>query len=144
MENVDANLQASNSISIDNEIKSYLLESAKWAKFLSILGFIGLGLMVILLVFMLITERNLFGGFDLIWMLVSYVLMLVLYFFPIHYLYKFSIGIKQGLTSNNQQLFITGLRNLKSHYKYIGIFSIVVISIYGLIFLISFLMIAIR
>ncbi len=141
METFETNLQSNDSILINDEIKDYLLESARWAKFLSIVGFIGLGLMVLASIIIAIagSSFNLFSNRSQpIWI----VIMAVFYYFPINYLYQFSNGIKQGLNSNNQEIFTSALKNLKSHYKFIGILTIVVISIYILIFLIILLMLA--
>ena len=44
MENSDL---LSNDLQLSHPVQSYLLETAKWAKFLSILGFIGCGVMII-------------------------------------------------------------------------------------------------
>ncbi len=62
-----------------------------------------------------------------------YVLMGLLYFFPIYYLFRFSAQVRPALASKNPQDLESALENLKSHYKFIGILMIVMISIYVLI-----------
>ena len=142
MENSEINLQSNDSIVINDEIRGYLLETARWARFLAILGFIGLGLMVIVIIVMVLAGASfnrVANGSGLI-ITVFYILFAVLYYFPISYLYQFSDGIKKGVNSNDQELFTSGLKNLKSLYKFQGILTIVVISIYLLIFLFALVM----
>jgi len=142
MENSEINLQSNDSIVINDEIRGYLLETARWARFLAILGFIGLGLMVIVIIVMVLAGASfnrVANGSGLI-ITVFYILLAVLYYFPISYLYQFSDGIKKGVNSNDQELFTSGLKNLKSLYKFQGILTIVVISIYLLIFLFALVM----
>lgn len=148
METFDTNLQSSNSISINDEIKDYFMESAKWAKFLSILGFVGLGLMVLISIVMIIFGA-LFNnysnrGAQPALIAIIYIIMAVVYYFPIKNLYQFANGVKRGINANEQESFTAAIRNLKSHYKFIGILSIVIVSLYLFILLITVLMIALR
>jgi len=122
---------------INNEIKSYLLETAKWARFISIIGFIGIGLILLAGVFISFAGSSLsnipnlpfnFGFFGVIYFALG-----VLYFFPTYYLYKFSIGIKEGLADDEQSAFTTGFGYLKSTFKFLGILIIVLISLYVLV-----------
>lgn len=149
MENSENNYQATNSIEITEQIKSYLLEMSKWAKFLSILGFVGLGLMLVVSLIMIVAGSA-FGSFGTGsavgagMVSIVYMLMAVLYFFPIYYLFRSSTGIKNGINSNDQNSLTTGFENLKSHYKFIGILMIVVLSMYILGILFAVLMFAMR
>ncbi|MBM3455664.1 MAG: hypothetical protein FJX30_06665 [Alphaproteobacteria bacterium] len=112
---------------MDNEVKSFLLETAQWAKFISIVGFVGVGFMVLGGLML----AGVGGGYFAI-MVIIYLLMALIYFFPILYLYKAAVGLKNGINSNNQELFKDGVQNLKSHYKFIGILTTVVLSLYVL------------
>ena len=47
MESLDSNLPREGSFFGSAEINNYLMEAAKWGKFLAIMGFIGIGLMVL-------------------------------------------------------------------------------------------------
>lgn len=138
MEVLEENSFVSEPLIVDQDIKGYLLEVAKWAKFLSIIGFVGLGLMIIgCLSFMMMSNSfsRMGGGassmpmglFGFIYLAIAFI-----YFFPILYLYKAALGMKTGINSDNQEVFKSGIENLKSHYKFIGIMMIVVLSIYVL------------
>lgn len=129
-------------LEINEDIKGFLKEISKWANFLSILGFIGLGLMVVVGVFVgFFSSLNDIGG-DFAYGLgysmgvgLFYAIIALVYFFPILYLYKFSKKIKYALAHSNNEDFKTAFKNLKSHYKFMGIFAIVIIGLYVLIFI---------
>jgi len=84
MDNVlDNNLHGS-SLSIDAQSRDYLVEASKWAKFLAIVGFVMLGLIVALGIFFGFVSANAMatlmpgGG---IFMLLYVLFMCALYFF---------------------------------------------------------------
>jgi hypothetical protein len=72
------------------------------------------------------------GAFGLI-----YIALAAFYFFPAYYLHQFSIKIKQGLSCESLQDVAAGFQNLKSLFKFMGIFTIVILSIYGVILLVA-------
>src|SRR5687768_14601920 len=103
MESLDSNLTRENTFFSTNEIKSYLIETAKWGKFLAILGYIGIGLILLIAIGVMVmgSASKLFpgigmpmGAFGLI-----YIAIAAFYFFPVYYLHQFSVKIKQGVTS---------------------------------------------
>lgn len=128
-------------------IKSNLVEAAKWAKFIAIIGFIGIGFMIIVGLFfgtiMGMISRlegaetaalpSFFGAI----IAVVYILLALLYFFPVKYLYDFSSKVKRAIEIIDQDLFSEAILKLKSHYKYIGILMIVMICLYILGIIIS-------
>lgn len=105
-----------------------------WAKFLSILGFVGVGFMLIGAVSIAFIGGNLLGpeagGISLIYLVIA-----VVYFTPMYYLYKFSSHGRQGLTQKSQHQTDQGLIYLAAHYKFIGILAVVLFSLYVLIFI---------
>ncbi|WP_299549631.1 DUF5362 family protein [Seonamhaeicola sp.] len=129
-------------LDINQEIKGYLSETSKWAYYLAILGFVGIGLMVLLGIFMAFFQGLAGSGVDALYGVgysigvgLVYIVIAAVYFFPILYLFNFSKHMKSALKLSNNKDFITAFSNLKSHYKFVGIFSIVIISIYILIFM---------
>jgi len=141
MENTDYNIQDTNQLTISNEINAYLRETVKWGNFLAIMGYIGIGLLVLLAIFMIAGFSALseytkmpfpMGIFGVI-----YIAIAVLYYFPVSYLQKFSAQVKMALAANNQASLTTGFENLKSLFKFLGIFTIVILSIYALVLLIA-------
>lgn len=122
---------------LTNLAVEYLKESAKWCKFLAIIGFVGIGLMVLAGLFMMIGMSSFESANMPVPMTafsIVYILIAAIYFFPVYYLYQYATKTSVALRSRNQQLLTDGLENLKSHHKFLGIFALIVISIYALIF----------
>lgn len=95
----------------------YLNETRKWTIFLSILGFISLGLLFITLVLIEVITGLLFlalGSFQ---------------FFPIYYLYKFSVLSKKAIYNHQPDDLTNAFRHLKSHYKFMGVLTIVILGL---------------
>lgn len=124
------------SLELTNRSLSYLNETRKWTMFLAILGFVFLGIMVIFslsfsAIFSSISgeEAKLpFPGFLIGFI---YLILAVVYFFPILYLYKFSSFIKDGILNSSSDQLDLAFQNLKSHYKFMGILFIVMLAFYA-------------
>ncbi|MGB5417263.1 DUF5362 family protein [Algibacter sp.] len=132
-------------LEVSDDIKGLLKETSSWTYFLSILGFIGIGFLVIFGIFFGAIMSNASGlgnanpyenlGFSMGYFGLIYVVLALVYFFPIFYLFNFSRKMKSALTSSNNEDFKAAFTNLKSHYKFMGIFTLIIISIYLLIFI---------
>lgn len=115
----------------------FLSETAKWAKFLSIVGFVIVSLILVGGVFLGVTLSSTpgfdlnsgMGGMSLVFSLI-YFLIALLYFFPCLYMYRFSVRMKTALLANNQEALNSAFGNLKSCFKFMGITTIVFISLY--------------
>ena len=140
MDTIEKNQEHESLIIIDSELKDYLLETSKWSKFLAIVGYVGLGLLILLALFVMFgfSQFSQFSHVAFPMGLIGflYIILAVIYYFPVTYLYKFSVQIKNGLTSNDKQTVTFGFENLKSLFKFIGIFTIVILSMYALILII--------
>ena len=123
----------------------FLQESAKWSKFMAIIGFIGIGLMVLVSLFMAIGFSAMGAStmpelpFSMSVFSIIYVLFAAIYFFPVYYLYQYATKTSAALHSKNKQLLADGLENLKSHHKFLGIFTLIIVSLYILIFVFAIL-----
>ena len=121
-----------------SEIKSYLAETAKWGKFLAIVGFVFIGLMALFGLFFGSFMSNFAGGelFPVSPMIftVMYLLIAALYFFPVLYLYRFSTKMQVALRLDNERDLTESFSNLKSLYKFMGIMTAVILGIYALLF----------
>lgn len=134
---VDAGATFQNSqLVVSSTASSYLDEIGKWGKFLAILGFCFIGLFVIIglfagTIFSTIgqSQEMPFPGF--VFGLI-YVVMGLVYFFPVLYLLKFTNHLRKALAGKNSRELDAAFENLKSHYKYIGILMIVVLGVYVL------------
>lgn len=125
-------------IQIDQQTQSYLGESAKWGKFLSIVGFIMCGLLIVFALFFgsFIAEamKNMEGGAAIGggFLTTLYIIIAAIFFFPCYYLYNYSTKLQVALRSNDQLAFTTAFKNLKSCLKFIGIYTIVMLCFYAL------------
>ena len=123
----------------------FLQESAKWSKFMAIIGFIGIGLMVLVSLFMAIGFSAMSAStmpelpFPMSVFSILYVLFAAIYFFPVYYLYQYATKTSAALHSKNKQLLADGLENLKSHHKFLGIFTLIIVSLYGFLFVFAIL-----
>lgn len=119
-------------LKIDIVSRSFLTEIAKWANFLAILGYVGLGLMILAAVSIIIVGSSVSIGpiGSGIWISIIYILFAGIYFFPITYLYKFSSNMKIALRTNDQKSLTNAFEYLKSHYKFIGIITIIILGFY--------------
>lgn len=144
MDNTDL---LSNDITLTVNSTGFLNETAKWAKFLAIIGFIMCGFMAIaafflpfLMSFMPTEDLMPMGimgkGLGLM-MTIIYLGLALLLFMPCLYLYRFSIKMKTALLQSDSGILDTSFNNLKSFFKFYGIMTIVTISFYVLIFIVS-------
>ncbi|WP_312343884.1 DUF5362 family protein [Chryseobacterium binzhouense] len=124
-------------LKIDRISKEFLAEAAKWTAFLAILGFIGIGFFVIVALIMMFAGSTLSMGPMVGSMGIGLVYLIIagFYFIPINYLYKFSTNMKNALRNNNQSALTNAFEYLKSHYKFIGILTLILISFYVMLFI---------
>ncbi|HMH23962.1 MAG TPA: DUF5362 family protein [Puia sp.] len=120
-------------LAVDNISSSYLKETAKWAKFLSIIGFITCGFLVLIALFAGSLFSNLgqasgFGmlgaGFGAVFTVI-YLIIAALYFFPCLYLFNFAAKMQVALRSNDQDQLTQSFKNLKSCYRFVGILTVI-------------------
>lgn len=138
---LDQNL-SNNNLTITPEIKGFLRETAKWGKFLAIVGFVMMGLLVLMGIGMGffmgsmmadLPEAEGLGGAMGGAVGFLYVLIALIYIFPLLYLYKFSSKLKVALAQDDQQYLFDSFQNLKSLFKFMGIFTAIFVGIYGLL-----------
>ena len=130
-------------LTLTSTSKSFLKETAKWTNFLSILGFILIALMLVLAAFSS-TIFNMVAkmqpgipeslGLSLA---ITYLVLSIIYFFPVYYLLQFSRKMKKALITKNNETLASAFEKLKSHYKFIGVFTIITLSLYALLIIVS-------
>ncbi|MGZ3839469.1 MAG: DUF5362 family protein [Flavisolibacter sp.] len=131
------------SLQIDSMTKTHLAETARWGRFLAIVGFIMCGLIVLGGIafgsfFSMVARGN--DGYDRgvfttalgTAMVFVYIIVAVVYFFPCLFLFRFSAGMKKALNSNSQDELDLAFQNLKSMFKYVGVITIIFLALYAL------------
>jgi len=129
-------------LTISEDIRSFIYESSKWTRFLSIIGFVFTGLMVMLSLSVgaIMTSMNsmvgaqnnpyaaLGSGFLTVLLLIS----AAIYFYPSFILFKFSSAAKQAVLYGDQESLSEAMKKMKSFFKFWGILIIVLLGFYAL------------
>ena len=144
---LNQNESATNAMTVTESMKSDLLCAAKWAKFLCIVGCVGVAIMLIASLGMI-----LIGG------LVSkalpdmpfgpalgflYLIIAALYIYPLMKGFQFANATKAACLYNDQYQLARGVTGLKDLIKFTGILTIVVISICVIVIVFAILFAAI-
>jgi hypothetical protein len=149
------NIQENKKIEIGQESLGYLNTTRKWTMFFAILGFIFLGLMLIvgLLAGSFLTAFSskmsgvegmqglegvkAAGGFTSVLMFIVILVFAVIYFFPILYLLRFSRHTAKAVATFDQNELLLAFKNMKSYWMYIGILIIIMLVIYLIVFIVA-------
>ncbi len=127
-------------LQIDEIAKDHLRESAKWAKFLSIVGFVMIALIVLSSLSMFIgvlssfADFPIYGGYGAL-MTSGFLMMGLIYFYPVWKMYQFSNFAKNAIHTNDSQMLTNALGAQKSIYTFMGIVTIVLLCFYALLIL---------
>jgi hypothetical protein len=119
-----------------DDIRKVLNQTYKWVYFLSIIGFIG--------VMVLLTLGALFGyilrnipvnpfenvGYNFSYYGLVFVWVGLICLIPVLDLYKFSIKLKRALKSNMNSELLSAFKSMNSHYKYISFYFIAIAVLY--------------
>lgn len=122
---------------ITESIKNSLLAASKWLNFLTILAiigaaFIGIAGICLLLIPMAGMERSGAIGIGII-----YIILALVYIYPIKKSLSAIRNTQDALYASRQESLDTAATNIHELLRYLGIMSIVILSIYLLIFIIA-------
>lgn len=135
--NEDFISQETTGMKISESMKADLLSSAKWAKFLCILGCIGVafmliaGLAVMLLGNKLMAAANLYGMQGIVG--IGYIITAGLMIYPLMKGFQFANGTKAACLTNNEAELARGFAGMKGYLQFVGILAVIVLVIYGLL-----------
>ena len=112
-------------------------KAAKWAYFLSIVGFIGIGLLVLGAVSMFIFDSALsdmsnYSSFSPALYALLYLIVGGIYLIPILRLMRFANYTKAWLSADRSTDLENGIRNLAGMFSFMGIFTIVTLGVYAI------------
>lgn len=144
MENIIDN-NSNSGMTLNSESLNHLNQTRKWTMFLSILGFISLGIIIIVAIgfqsIMSNMSSNMKGMGEMESMsgiiTVLYIAIAALYFYPIYCLFQFSKTSKDAVENNNSSALQESFRHQKNMYKYMGILTIIVLGFYVLALIIG-------
>jgi len=120
---------------IGSEILNKLNSTRKWTTFLSVLGFIFLGLVIIgglaagIFLTIFKTQENTLGFPESFLTIASLVVGLI-YFLPVLFLFRFSRNTRDAIHNLDNVKLTKGFRNLYLFFKIMGIILIMMMLIY--------------
>ena len=129
-------------LSIEPATKSHLDEVAKWARFLAIAGMAMLALAIIAsftsINFISNNRPDIESQMEQevlqsvrIGTIIGSILIILISFFPLLFLLRFSTQLKKAISADNQELLTLAFQNLKRYFRYLGVLLIIVIAIYA-------------
>jgi hypothetical protein len=124
-------------IELEQKTLNYLNTARKWSMFLAIIGFIGLGLLLIIGVatgtflsaFNSGAEED---GIPEKLLIILWGVITIIYFFPVYFLFKFSKHSANAVHTHDKKELHRAIRNLKSFFVYIGVLVIIILVVYVL------------
>ncbi len=141
---LDNAISSSEGMTVSSASMVYLREIGKWAKFFAVIGFIGIGFMVLVGLFFSSIMGSLasMGGNALPGMAATglgfiYVIFAAIMVIPTIYLNKFANFVSTAIRSNDSHMLEMAFEKFKSYYKFNGILVIIVLGIYALVFIID-------
>jgi hypothetical protein len=140
MENLlDTNVQSSQNFQLDAYALDHLNETRKWTFFISIVGFVFMGLGILALFGVMIFAGSFGGAYSAspALALIPLLIIVAIYFFPIYFLLLFSRNAKLAVQNSDPNALTNALKYLKFHYRFMGILLIIIVGIYFLVFLIA-------
>jgi len=122
-------------IEIGEEALQNLNNTRKWTMFLAIIGFIFLGLFIVIgiiagtfLTAFNTGEKSL--GIPESLMFVIFFVLVVIIYFPLHFLFRFSKHTSKAVSTNDKQELHKAFKNLKFYFAYLGVLIIIVLILY--------------
>ncbi len=126
---------AENKMEISPEALKHLNSMRKWTMFLSVLGFIFFGLLIIIGVatstfLTAFRSREVNLGIPESLMIFLFIIIAALYFLPVLFLFRFSRNTRDAIHNHDKLKLEKAFRNLRTYFTYIGVMAIIILSIY--------------
>lgn len=122
------------------ESAAFLLKAAKWGKFLSIIGFIISGLLIIAGIIMSFILNTVSDELVPVNMAVSpkivaivYVIIAAIYLIPVLFLNSFCNNAFKAINTGSTIHLTTSIRKLKNLFVFMGVSTLILISIYTVV-----------
>ena len=136
--NPEENLEQGNTLVVTEDIRSHIYETAKWARFLAIVGFLTSGVLIMVAFSASAFENALTqtpGGQQMAelgstMLTVIMLLSALLYFYPSLMLFKYASAAKTAVLYQEQESLSVAMAKMKSFFKFWAILTIVTISFY--------------
>jgi len=134
-DNLDSNF---NAFSLNSESRDYLITSAKWAKIISIISFISIGVGLLAMIGFVSFGEFLFGdiglnnfiGLTVVIYFVVFIIFMLTAILPFYMLYKFAIETNANLIEFKGGSLFRGIRYLNSFFKTTVLFILITTAFY--------------
>jgi hypothetical protein len=126
MENLSQLDANDNKIVLESNAIYQITQTRKWTMFLSITGLIFIGLITALILVVILSN---FSAKSLLSVLPLMIIVLI-YFFPIYYLFQFSRYSKLAITSLEEKVVFIALKYLKMHFRFMAILIMIALLVY--------------
>jgi len=123
---------------VTEEIRSYIYETAKWTRFLSVIGFLFAALMAltafsataIMETLQVSAPGNPMAQLGATFLTVYFLCVSLMLFYPSFLLFKFSNAANTAVLYGDQENFTVAMKKLKSVFKFWGVVTIVIMAVY--------------
>lgn len=119
---------------MEEEVRGALLDAAWWARFLALMSFIFIGLLMAMGIYLVVTMLSLLDStgnagsrYGFAAFIGFYFLLAIVYSYPTYALLKFGSLLKPALETADQDRFNTSMRYLRNLFRYIGILAIILL-----------------
>jgi len=129
---------------VTEEMRSYLYDATKWARFMSVVGFVFSAFLIIGSFGIgaamqaqpeLTKQLGPVAGLGSIGITAFYIVLALVFFYPSLMLMRFANKGRQGILFGDQEELNDSMSNVKSLFKFFGILTIVTIVSYFLLFM---------
>ncbi len=144
MEDLEKEVPQEVKLVVTEEMRSYFYDMSKWARFLSVVGFVisafltlgsfGIGAAITANPGVL-NQLGPLAGLGATGITIFYLLLALFFFYPSLLLFRFSTKGKQGILFGDQENFNEAIAHVKSLFKFWGILTILFIAGYFLLLL---------
>lgn len=129
-------------LELNEEGIQHLKETRQWSNFLAILGFVFMGVLFLgLLIFYTAMKEIQTDTQSISLGLAIFFLSIIciVYFFPVYFLSRFSWYSKRAIREYDSSKLTQAMKYLKLTFRFIGIYTIAMLTIYTLAFFVFFL-----
>jgi len=132
--------ETSQELSLSSQAVDHIRVMAKWGRFLSIVGFVFIGLMVLTALFMGTFIARAGGlGMSGVGVTFVYLLFAALYLYPTWQLNHFSRKAKSAIALNSGHELADAFQGLRGFFAFFGILTAIILGLYALILVIGLL-----
>ena len=129
------NLSGGSELKITQEAIFFLSSSAKWAKFLAIVGFVFIGLLVVIAILAGSVLAAMGGGYGAVSggvITVVYLIIAAISFIPTFLMFKFATKLQAAIRTNDTPTLTESFNFMHKYYLFSGVLTIIALAFIAL------------